>query len=62
MGKLLTYSGVLNSHPALSMWPDKPRWKLHNKGVFTKKACLTHEALRKRGWQFCSRCVMCEQK
>lgn len=27
-----------------------------------RKACLTHEALQKRGWQFCSRSVMCEQE
>jgi len=102
IGEVANLLGVLNSHPALSMRPDKPRWKLHNKGVFTvkscywnlntrqsmvdiwpwkliwktkcppkvacfcwlvcRKACLTHEALQKRGWQFCSRCVMCEQE
>lgn len=30
---------VLNSHPTLSMRSDKPRWKLHIKGVFTEKSC-----------------------
>ena len=25
-----------------------------------KRACLTHEALQKRGWQICSRCALCE--
>jgi len=101
IGEVANLLEVLNSHPALSVWHDKPRWKLHNKGVFTvkscywnlntlqtarqmaleasfkdqmpskggmfylvgcRKACLTHEALQKRGWQICSRCVMCEQE
>ena len=32
IGEVANLLGVLNSHPAFSMRPDKPRWKLHNKG------------------------------
>ncbi|KAG5615342.1 hypothetical protein H5410_015166 [Solanum commersonii] len=39
IGEIASLLGVLNSHPALSMRPDKPRWKLHNKGVFAVKSC-----------------------
>ena len=39
--------GVLNSHPALSMRPEKPRWKLHNKGVFKVKSCYWNLNTRK---------------
>lgn len=37
IGEVANLLGVLNSHPALSMRPNKPRWILHNKGVFTMK-------------------------
>lgn len=50
-------------------WPWKLVWKTRSPlkvacfvWLVIRKACLTHEALQKRGMQFYSRCFMCEQK
>lgn len=49
-------------------WPWKLNWKTKSPPkvacfawLVCKKACLTQEVLQKKGWQICSRCVMCEQ-
>ncbi|KAG5572144.1 hypothetical protein H5410_061910 [Solanum commersonii] len=42
IGEVANLLEVLNSHSALSVRHDKPRWKLHNKGVFTVKSCYSN--------------------
>jgi len=50
-------------------WPWKLIWKVKCPSkvscfvwLLIRKACLTHEALQKRGMHICSRCFMCEHE
>lgn len=50
-------------------WPWKLIWKIKSPPkvscfvwLVIRRACLTHEALQRRGLQICSRCFMCDLK
>lgn len=56
IGEFANLLEVLNSFPGLLLRPDRSRWKLHNKGLFTVKSCYwklntNHTLLDKWPWK-----------
>ncbi|KAM3251621.1 hypothetical protein P3L10_005691 [Capsicum annuum] len=63
------YKELNYSNNQISCWPWKLIWKVKIpykvacfSWVVARKAVLTHEVLKKRGFHLCSKCYMCEEE